>query len=135
MGRERRLKHVGADDRLVAARIRAARHAAGLTQKQLGHAIDVSFQQVQKYEQGVNRVGPGRLQKIANATKKPITFFFADMKGAANGSDEVASVVRLVAGKPSIRRIVKRLPLLSRKDAVMVSRLVDRLTSRAAGAA
>lgn len=132
----RRVKQIGSDDRLVAARIRAARHAAGLTQKQLGHAIDCSFQQVQKYEQGVNRVGPGRLQRIADATKKPITFFFADMKGERNGSDEVANVVKLVAGKPSIRRIVNRLPLLNRKDADMVSRLVDRLTARrAAGAA
>jgi transcriptional regulator with XRE-family HTH domain len=132
MGLKARTKHVGTGDRLVGARVRAARVAAGLTQRQLGDVIDVSFQQVQKYEHGVNRVGPGRLQKIADATRKPITFFFADINGHSIGSgDEVASVVRLVGARPSIRRIVKRLPQLGPKDAELVWSLVDRLTSEA----
>ncbi|MGX9389788.1 helix-turn-helix domain-containing protein [Nitrobacteraceae bacterium UC4446_H13] len=52
-------------DRQVGERIRAARLGAGLSQEKLGAALGLTFQQVQKYEKGSNRVGPARLFKIA----------------------------------------------------------------------
>ena len=48
----------------------------GLSQSGLADAIGVTFQQVQKYENGMNRMGSSRLQQIANALKVPVTFFF-----------------------------------------------------------
>lgn len=54
-------------DRQVGQRIRAARLAAGLSQERLAANLRVSFQQVQKYEKGMNRVGPARLMTIAEA--------------------------------------------------------------------
>jgi transcriptional regulator with XRE-family HTH domain len=55
-------------DRTIGSRIAALRSAQGLSQTMLGQAIGVSFQQVQKYEKGRNRIGAGRLQAIADLT-------------------------------------------------------------------
>ena len=61
----------------VGRRIRAQRLSKGLSQTDLGRKLGVSFQQVQKYEKGFNRVGAGRLQAIAEVLEVPITFFYA----------------------------------------------------------
>src|SRR5271166_1386854 len=63
-------------DTLVAKNIRILRQDRGLSQTELGRKIDVTFQQVQKYENGTNRVGSGRLFKIASTFGVPITAFF-----------------------------------------------------------
>jgi transcriptional regulator with XRE-family HTH domain len=54
-------------DRAIAARIRARRQASGITQEKLADALGITFQQVQKYEKGMNRVSAGRLIEIAGA--------------------------------------------------------------------
>jgi len=56
--------------------IRAHRLAAGLSQSELAESLGVTFQQVQKYEKGVNRVGAGRLTRIARVLKVPVATFF-----------------------------------------------------------
>ncbi len=56
-----------------------------VTQMALAEAIGVTFQQVQKYEKGTNRVGASRLQQIADALDAPVSYFFEDMPGAAAG--------------------------------------------------
>ena len=63
-------------DAYLAQRIRAARIAAGVTQNALGAALGVTFQQVQKYERGTNRVSAGRLYHIADILDVPIGHFF-----------------------------------------------------------
>jgi transcriptional regulator with XRE-family HTH domain len=69
-------------DAEVGARIKQARLAAGLSQTKLGDRIGVTFQQVQKYETGANRVGASRLYKIARVTGKPVAWFFSHVRGA-----------------------------------------------------
>lgn len=69
----------------VGQRIRIQRLAAGLSQSELAERIGVTFQQVQKYEKGMNRVGAGRLTKIARVLNVPIGSFF-------DGRDEIAQV-------------------------------------------
>ena len=64
-------------DRTIGSRIAALRAAQGLSQTVLGQAIGVSFQQVQKYEKGRNRIGAGRLQAIADLLQVPVETFFA----------------------------------------------------------
>jgi DNA-binding XRE family transcriptional regulator len=64
-----RIKNQNPIDRHVGARIRMQRMVCGLSQTKLGKAVGVSFQQVQKYEKGVNRVGASRLQQIANVLR------------------------------------------------------------------
>jgi transcriptional regulator with XRE-family HTH domain len=63
-------------DAVVGRNIRLHRIDKGLTQTELGKSIGVTFQQVQKYEQGANRVGGGRLYKIADVLQVPISAFF-----------------------------------------------------------
>jgi transcriptional regulator with XRE-family HTH domain len=63
-------------DRAVAVRIRALRLARGMTQSKLGGLLGVTFQQVQKYETGANRIGAGRLQRIAEIFEVPLAALF-----------------------------------------------------------
>jgi len=60
----------------VGRHIKVQRLAAGLSQTELGESIGVTFQQVQKYEKGANRVGAGRLTQIARGLKIPVNTFF-----------------------------------------------------------
>jgi transcriptional regulator with XRE-family HTH domain len=71
----------------VGSRVRLRRVLMGLSQEKLGTALGVTFQQVQKYEKGMNRIGAGRLQQAAKMLGVPVSFFFegAPDKGGANG--------------------------------------------------
>jgi transcriptional regulator with XRE-family HTH domain len=64
-------------DRHVAGRIRMRRHMLGVSQQSLGDALGLTFQQIQKYENGANRVSAGRLQQIADALDCQPAWFFA----------------------------------------------------------
>ncbi len=63
----------------VGARLRERRTLLGLTQTKLGDALGVSFQQMQKYEKGTNRIGSSRLYDLTRVLDVPIEFFFDDM--------------------------------------------------------
>ncbi len=67
------------NDISIGKRIRHRRISMGLSQKELGSYLGVSFQQIQKYEKGSNRVSAGCLQEIANILEVPITFFYTDI--------------------------------------------------------
>lgn len=77
-------------DVYVGSRIRMRRNMLAMSQESLATSIRLTFQQVQKYEKGVNRVGASRLQQIATALQVPPSFFFEgvsgtpDEKGAAS---------------------------------------------------
>ncbi len=63
----------------VGSRIRLRRTLLGMSQERLGESIGLTFQQVQKYERGVNRVGASRLFDLSRVLDVPISFFFDDM--------------------------------------------------------
>ena len=69
-------------DRHVGARLRMRRMLIGMSQEKLGDAIGLTFQQVQKYEKGTNRIGASRLQQIGQILGVPPAFFFEDMPEA-----------------------------------------------------
>ncbi len=71
----------------VGRRIRVQRMARGISQTELGEKIGVTFQQVQKYEKGANRVGASRLTRIAKVLGVPVSAFFS---GPSGSSEEVA---------------------------------------------
>jgi len=60
----------------VGQRVRARRKMLGLSQTQLGHELGVTFQQVQKYERGTNRIGSSRLFRMSNSLDVPVAYFF-----------------------------------------------------------
>src|SRR6202161_1749708 len=73
-------KSASKTDKLVGRNIRVHRLVRGLTQEGLGEKLGVTFQQIQKYEKGTNRVGSGRLYQIAAIFEVPITAFFKGIK-------------------------------------------------------
>ena len=70
----------------VGARVRMRRTLLGMTQTNLGEAIGLTFQQVQKYERGANRIGSSRLFDLARVLDVPVEFFFEDMPAEVVGS-------------------------------------------------
>ncbi len=63
-------------DKHVGSRVRMRRMLAGISQEKLGDALGLTFQQVQKYEKGANRISASRLQQIAKMLDVPVAFFF-----------------------------------------------------------
>ncbi len=79
-------------DKHVGSRVRMRRMMLSMSQEKLGDALGLTFQQVQKYEKGTNRIGASRLQQISNILQVPVAFFFEgapDMPGgrAPGGKD------------------------------------------------
>ena len=72
-------------DAHVGERIRLRRTEAGLTQEQLANALDISYQQIQKYETGANRVSAGRLLEIARTLGVEVGDFFEGLRDATPG--------------------------------------------------
>ena len=63
----------------VGSRVRLRRTMLGMSQEKLGEAIRLTFQQVQKYERGANRIGASRLYELSQVLEVPVSFFFDDM--------------------------------------------------------
>jgi transcriptional regulator with XRE-family HTH domain len=81
-------------DKHVGARVRMRRMMLSMSQEKLGDALGLTFQQVQKYEKGANRIGASRLQQISNILQVPISFFFEGaphLPGQAAGMGEPPS--------------------------------------------
>jgi len=73
----------------VGSRVRLRRTMLGQSQEKLGNALGITFQQIQKYEKGANRIGASRLQQIANVLTVPVAFFFED---APSGTQSVTGM-------------------------------------------
>ena len=81
-------------DKYVGSRVRMRRIMLGMSQEKLGDALGLTFQQIQKYEKGTNRVGASRIQQIAEVLKVPVSFLFEGgptSSGSAEGFGEGAS--------------------------------------------
>src|SRR6202022_4033823 len=63
----------------VGARVRLRRTLLGMSQEKLGNAVGLTFQQIQKYERGANRIGASRLYDMASVLDVPVQFFFDEM--------------------------------------------------------
>ncbi len=68
-------------DRHVGSRVRMRRMMISMSQEKLGERLGITFQQVQKYEKGTNRIGASRLHQIASILGVPVAFFYEDMPG------------------------------------------------------
>lgn len=77
----------------VGKRVRHRRWMLGVTQQQLGDKVGIKFQQIQKYETGMNRVSASRLWDIAEALDVPVSFFFEGFVKDAGDTDSVVADV------------------------------------------
>ncbi len=73
-------------DKHVGSRVRMRRMMLSMSQEKLGDALSLTFQQVQKYEKGTNRIGASRLQQISQILQVPVAFFFEGAPTMAGGS-------------------------------------------------
>jgi transcriptional regulator with XRE-family HTH domain len=81
-------------DKYVGSRVRMRRIMLGMSQEKLGEALGLTFQQVQKYEKGTNRIGASRLQQISDILQVPVSFLFEGGPvgpHSANGMSEAPS--------------------------------------------
>ena len=83
---KKQVSRSGPIDIHVGSRVRLRRNLLGLTLQTLGKAVGTSYQQIQKYERGVNRIGASRLFNLGQVLDVPISFFFDDLSPAAAGA-------------------------------------------------
>ncbi len=126
----KRAKRVDAVDAHVGKRVRERRTVLGFSQQQLGEALGISFQQIQKYERGTNRISASRLYRLTKVLDVPVSFFFDGMpegasldssersKAAAEDSEHVLYIKRETLGlvrayykisDPEVRQQIRRL--------------------------
>jgi transcriptional regulator with XRE-family HTH domain len=90
--------------RRIGIRIRMRRNEAGLTQTELGERLGVTFQQIQKYEKGVNRVGGARLAQLAEALGVNVEFFYRGIEFAVSDEPRPPALVEsFIASKIGLR--------------------------------
>jgi transcriptional regulator with XRE-family HTH domain len=87
----------------VGQSIRAHRLIAGMSQNELGDHLGISFQQIQKYEKGKNRVGAGRLRQMADVFKVPVNALFEPHADTSAGNGTSAAPVKLVADRSTLK--------------------------------
>lgn len=113
-------------DVVIGEKIRTRRTIAGMSQSELGGQLGVSFQQIQKYEKGTNRVSAARLQEIASVLDESLSYFQSDGKAISASGREIHT---LLSDRLNLRmcRALNRL-----EDDTMKQQLV-RLCERVAG--
>lgn len=116
----------------VGRRLRDRRNALGVTQEFLADKVDLTFQQIQKYEKGVNRISASRLQQFANILKVDVAWFFDAAPGSNRPSKKSESLEWLseFVDSPEGRRLMRAFvrivdPELRRHIARLVERVAD----------
>lgn len=94
---------IGAVDILVGQRLKAARLAKGVSQEKLGEAVGVTFQQIQKYENGKNRIGTGRLHAMAELLDVPVSYFFEGARSKRGNGSEMEAINEVLSTKEGMR--------------------------------
>ncbi|MEM1375031.1 MAG: helix-turn-helix transcriptional regulator [Pseudomonadota bacterium] len=89
----------------VGKRIRHRRWMVGMTQQQLAEQVGIKFQQIQKYETGMNRVSASRLWDIAETLKVPVSFFFSGLDGEESEDTKSSSPNDLMADKEAMELV------------------------------
>ena len=117
-------------DKHIGTRVRARRVTLGMSQEKLADALGLTFQQVQKYEKGVNRIGASRLLHIAGILDVSIEFFFEGLPGLRAGGFSGDSLVADFLTRPESDRLVRGFLRLKDDEARRkVADLVDWLAS------
>src|SRR4051812_21747759 len=89
-------------DKHVGSRMRMRRLILGMSQEKLGEALGITFQQIQKYEKGTNRIGASRLHEMARVLGVPVQFFYDDYPGGGSQPSPDRDAVQLLKRKDSI---------------------------------
>jgi transcriptional regulator with XRE-family HTH domain len=116
-------------DAQVGNRVRIRRMLIGMSQERLGDLLGLTFQQVQKYEKGVNRIGAGRLFEIARILGVPIDFFYDGVAASIDGvADATPPVMEFVSSGEGLQL---SLAFMKIKDPKVRKRVLDLVKSLA----
>lgn len=120
-------------DAQVGNRVRLRRMLIGMSQEKLGESLNLTFQQVQKYEKGVNRIGAGRLYHVARILGVPITYFYEDVASdhGAPGLAEDAANPPVISFLASPDGLQLSLAFMRIKDPNVRKRVIDLVKSLA----
>jgi len=113
-------------DILVGTRIKQARHAAKVSQTELGQALGVTFQQVQKYEKGSNRVSAGALQIIAQRLKVPVPWLMGLKENGRSTEGADGEIERVMSTRDGYA-IVQTLARMDKKTVAAVREIVEQI--------
>jgi transcriptional regulator with XRE-family HTH domain len=117
-------------DHEVGRRIKLQRINAGLSQTELGDKIGVTFQQVQKYEKGLNRVGAGRLAKIADVLRVPVAVFFGLPADSESKLPKGQSPTELLTRPYALRLLKAYLAIEDKKVQASILEMVETIASK-----
>ena len=112
----------------VGSRVRLRRMMLGMSQEKLGEQLGITFQQIQKYEKGTNRIGASRLQHISTVLSVPVSFFFEDAPGtpgAAAGMAEARPASYMTDFLSSSEGIQLNKAFVRIKDSKLRRRIID----------
>src|SRR3954471_8862192 len=115
-------------DKHVGARVRMRRMMLSMSQEKLGDALGLTFQQVQKYEKGANRIGASRLQQIAHILQVPVAFFFEGaptVPGQQQAGTEAPSPAYVAEFLATSDGLALTKAFMGIKDAKLRRRIVD----------
>jgi transcriptional regulator with XRE-family HTH domain len=113
----------------VGKRLREQRTLRGMSQERLGHLLGVTYQQIQKYERGANRIGSSRLDELARILAVPVTYFFEGSRTPTNGLAEGASTFDLFgAPDPAISSAPEADSEVDRRETLELVRAFNRIT-------
>ena len=103
-------------DAFVGARIGLRRSALGLSQSALAQQVGVSFQQVQKYETGQNRISASRLHRVATVLGTSVEAFFPPVETARDASDDGWSGLRFITATADGRTVIADFPMIADRE-------------------
>ena len=114
----------------VGNRVRIRRMLIGMSQERLGDLLGLTFQQVQKYEKGVNRIGAGRLFEVARILNVPVDFFYEGLNAITEGGlgDGAPPVMEFISSGEGLQL---SLAFMKIKDAKVRKRVLDLVKSLA----
>ena len=124
------MKRASPVDVHVGQRLKYRRNAVGMTQETLADGVGLTFQQIQKYEKGANRISASRLQQFANMLGVTVPWFFEDAPGPkkVKGTDELTAAVGEFTGLDDAHKLMKAFVKIGdKKVRRQIAQLVERL--------
>jgi transcriptional regulator with XRE-family HTH domain len=107
-------------------RVRAYRISLGMSQSALAEKVGVTFQQIQKYESGANRIAGGRLKKVATVLGVPIAILFGDAEGSGNANTD--DLLTEVLSQPYAARLLRAFHAIkAAKERLTLVKLAERM--------
>jgi transcriptional regulator with XRE-family HTH domain len=123
-------------DKYVGLRLRMRRQTLGKSQTWLADAVNLTFQQIQKYEKGTNRIGSSRLQQFAQILDVPISYFFKDAPGAtleskaSHGAPTTTYLYKFIASEDGQALMKAFVEIKDKKIRRGIARLVEQIASK-----